>query len=89
MNDVLDFRELFSVINDGEYTRVRFTPETQVDVFNVALCVVQTLFEKPVLACMFNDLLGMMTDDPDFRKKLEQYKVAIPDFDELLKNSKK
>lgn len=78
---------LFSVVRDSEGSSVHLHTETSEDIFAVALGIHQAMYGCPKIA-LFLAAIAKMSQDEDFKEALAENTIEMPDFDEILKNTK-
>jgi len=78
---------LFSVIKGNDSCSVKMHTENTEDVFTVALGIRQAIVECPNLLSMILSIM-VLEKDEEFKQKLKDSTIDMPDFDEILKNIK-
>ena len=78
---------LFSVVRDDEGSSVHLHTETSEDIFAVALGIHQAIHACPKIA-LFLATIAKMAQEEDFKEALAENTIEMPDFDEILKNTK-
>lgn len=85
MNEETNF--LFSVVRDSEGSAVHLHTESSEDIFAIALGIHQAIHGCPKIA-LFLAAIAQMAQDDEFKDALDENTIEMPDFDEILKNTK-
>lgn len=79
---------LFQVISRSDGTAVQCHADSDSEIFQIVLAFHSILINKEKFAVALAFIAQMYSEDPTFKKALNDATVDMPDFDSILKNIK-